>query len=191
MNKKEETDDRLEISETFNRYFTEIGPSMAQFSKSLKSYQCSKSSPKTTVLTPHPFLFCLRSIKFLKNVCIINYILFCTNTTSLIQTSLVLEPIVPHHKRWHNYAKNILLYLTAETPCLRKLLFTNCFTAAASMTKMQFKQNTSEKLDYQYCCILHRNESFARLNQKVGSNRKNMIAISASSARRKVGLFQN
>ena len=78
---------------------------------------------------------------------------------------------------------------TAETPCLRKLLLTNYFTVA-SMTKMQFKQNTSEKLDYRYCCIshlTHRNESFSRLNQKVGQNRKNR----AISARRKVHLFQN
>ena len=53
---------------------------------------------------------------------------------------------------------------TAQTPYLRKLLLTNCFTAAASMTKMQFKQSTLEKLDYRYCCISHRNEGFARLN---------------------------
>ena len=33
---------------------------------------------------------------------------------------------------------------TAYTPYLRKLLLTNCFTKA-SMTKMQFKQNTSAK----------------------------------------------
>ena len=46
-------------------------------------------------------------------------------------------------------------------------------------------QNTSEKLDYRYCCASHpshRKESFSRLNWKVGQNRKNMIAISASSA---------
>ena len=40
------------------------------------------------------------------------------------------------------------------------------------MTKMQFKQNTSEKLDHRNSCISHCNESFSRLNQKVGQNRK-------------------
>ena len=46
------------------------------FSKSLKFYQYTKSFPKTTVQAADPFLLCLRSIRFLRNVCIINYILF-------------------------------------------------------------------------------------------------------------------
>ena len=90
--------------------------------------------------------------------------------------------------------KNLCVVIaTAEIPRLRRLLLTNCFTAA-SMTKMQFKQNTSEKLDYRYCCIwhpTHLNERLSRFKLEDGQHRKNMMAISASSARRKVGSFQN
>ena len=42
--------------------------------------------------------------------------------------------------------------VTADTPHLKKLLLIKCFTVA-SLTKMQFKQNISEKLDFRYCCI--------------------------------------
>ena len=42
--------------------------------------------------------------------------------------------------------------VTADTPHLKKLLLIKCFTVA-SMTKIQFKQNTSKKLHYRYWCI--------------------------------------
>ena len=74
---------------------------------------------------------------------------------------------------------------TADTPHLRKLLLIKCFTVA-SMTKIQFKQNTSEKLDFRYCCI----ES--KLNNRklvCWTKQKNTIAIAESTALRKVGSF--
>ena len=46
-----------------------------------------------------------------------------------------------------------------ETPTYIK-----CFTVA-SMTKMQFKQNVLEKLDYTGIAESHRNESFSRLKK--------------------------
>ena len=50
-------------------------------------------------------------------------------------------------KIWFDFFFLILIeaMITADTLYLRKFLLTNCFTTA-SMTKMQFKQNTSEKL---------------------------------------------
>ena len=44
--------------------------------------------------------------------------------------------------------------VTADTPHLRKLLLRNCFTAT-SMTKMHFKQNTTEKLDFRVLVLQH------------------------------------
>ena len=53
-----------------------------------------------------------------------------------------------------NFIKKCLCaaIVTADTPYLRKLLLYKCFTVA-SLTKMQFKQNASEKFDFRYCCI--------------------------------------
>ena len=58
------------------------------------------------------------------------------------------------------------------------------------MTKMQFKQNTSEKLDFWYCGIASKFLETKLESWTVGQNRKNMIAIAASSALRKVGCLK-
>ena len=74
-------------------------------------------------------------------------------------------------KIWFDFKKKLrAAILTADTPHLRKLLL-NCFTVA-SMTKLQFKQNTSEKLDYTGIVASRGSESFSRLNQKIGQNKK-------------------
>ena len=75
-------------------------------------------------------------------------------------------------KTWFNFLQNFLCVaiVTADTPDLRKLLLLKCFTVAL-MTKMQFKQNTSKKLDFRIVAS-HRNDSFSRLNWKVGQNKK-------------------
>ena len=93
-------------------------------------------------------------------------------------------------KIWFNFLKQFLYaaIVTADTPHLRKLLLIKCFEAA-SMTKIQFKQNTSEKLDYQYCCIALL-WKFLEIKLKSRTEQKNMTAIARSSARRKVSLFQ-